>query len=721
MNRFLLAILLFFLTISGSLAQTVFHIDSLPPQGVLLDKGWKFHAGDNPDWAKPDFDDSKWESIDPSKDIMDLPQVRKAGIGWLRLNLHVDSTLLQQQAIILQVLQAAASELYSDRQLILRLGTVSPNADEVDAVFTPFHSFGLPGIGKSRYALAVRIAVRPNLPYTKFANTSNPLYRVRVYAVSQIDPLSPRSLWLANYFTYTFVKAGIFFILAFLHLSFFVFYRPQKANLFFAISSLLFFLHWLVLGLNRTSLLSDLDTLMYVGQLRAVLFPINYIFLVTALYTAYALPKSYYYWAGVGACGLLTVIYFLNYQNGIPWIEIGSTIVMTAEAIRITVMAVIRKHRGANIILIGMVFSFVGFSMRFITQFTTSLPYVHPDNPTYTFEQFGVLSLPLFLSVYLASEFAFASKSLAAQLVAVKQLSAQTLAQEQEKQQILATQNETLEQRVTERTTQLQHSLENLKATQNQLIQKEKMASLGELTAGIAHEIQNPLNFVNNFSEVSAELVEELKEELAADRKAEALELADDLTQNLEKIAQHGQRASSIVRGMLEHSRTSSGEKQPTNVNALADEYLRLAYHGLRAKDKDFNAELKTDFDPNLGQVEVVPQEMGRVLLNLFNNAFYAVSEKKKQQPADYQPTVSVSTKRVEGGVEIHVRDNGTGMLEAVKAKIFQPFFTTKPTGQGTGLGLSLAYDIVTKGHGGTLVVESEPGKFTEFRVCLPA
>jgi signal transduction histidine kinase len=263
-------------------------------------------------------------------------------------------------------------------------------------------------------------------------------------------------------------------------------------------------------------------------------------------------------------------------------------------------------------------------------------------------------------------------------------------------------------------------TLTELKATQTQLIQKEKLASLGELTAGIAHEIQNPLNFVNNFSEVSAELVDELKEELARGDTGEANAIADDLKQNLQKIHHHGGRAASIVKGMLEHSRTSTGEKQSTNLNALADEYLRLAYQGLRAKAKDFNCELVTDFAADLAPIAVVPQEIGRVLLNLYNNAFYAVHEKQKTAPAGYKPTVMVRTHQANGHVEIRVRDNGAGIPEAIKSKIFQPFFTTKPTGEGTGLGLSLSYDIITKGHGGTLAVKTDSGLFTEFIITLP-
>ncbi|QMU31511.1 hypothetical protein HUW48_09945 [Adhaeribacter radiodurans] len=267
---------------------------------------------------------------------------------------------------------------------------------------------------------------------------------------------------------------------------------------------------------------------------------------------------------------------------------------------------------------------------------------------------------------------------------------------------------------------QIEASLSELRTMQSQLIQKEKMASLGELTAGIAHEIQNPLNFVNNFSEVNQELIAEMKEELAKGNLEEVKELAANLEENEQKINHHGKRADSIVKGMLQHSRSSSGEKQLTNINALTDEYLRLSYHGLRSKNKDFNAILVTDFDYSLDKVEVVPQELGRVLLNLLNNAFYSTQQKKAQLNGQFQAEVRVTTCRTNGKVEIRIRDNGTGIPESVKHKIFQPFFTTKPTGQGTGLGLSLSYDIITKGHGGELKIESREGEYSEFTILLP-
>jgi signal transduction histidine kinase len=266
----------------------------------------------------------------------------------------------------------------------------------------------------------------------------------------------------------------------------------------------------------------------------------------------------------------------------------------------------------------------------------------------------------------------------------------------------------------------VESTLTELKSTQSQLIQSEKMASLGELTAGIAHEIQNPLNFVNNFSEVNKELLAEMKDEIDKGNIEEVKAIANDVIENEEKINHHGKRADSIVKGMLQHSRSSSGVKEPTDINALSDEYLRLSYHGLRAKDKIFNAAMETDFDNNIDKINVVPQDIGRVILNLITNAFYAVTEKKKLNIENYEPTVSVSTKKINNIIQLTVKDNGNGIPQKVLDKIFQPFFTTKPTGEGTGLGLSLSYDII-KAHGGEIKVETKEGEGSEFIIKLPA
>jgi signal transduction histidine kinase len=305
--------------------------------------------------------------------------------------------------------------------------------------------------------------------------------------------------------------------------------------------------------------------------------------------------------------------------------------------------------------------------------------------------------------------------------------------QEEEKNRAIAVRKVELEALVAERTTEitrqkeeLELALIELKATQNQLIQKEKMASLGELTAGIAHEIQNPLNFVNNFSEVSAELVSEIKEKLerikfnTADQE-DINNLLNDLITNQHKISQHGKRADIIIKSMLQHSRTSTGQKEPTDMNLLADEYLRLSYHGMKARDKSFSANLQTEFTPGIGKINVIPQDIGRVLLNLFNNAFYSVNEKKKLINGTYLPTVSIQTKMVLDKLEICIRDNGNGIPKKVLNKIFQPFFTTKPTGEGTGLGLSLSYEIITKEHGGEMKVSTHENEFAEFIIQLPA
>ncbi|HMG66849.1 MAG TPA: ATP-binding protein, partial [Chitinophagaceae bacterium] len=263
-------------------------------------------------------------------------------------------------------------------------------------------------------------------------------------------------------------------------------------------------------------------------------------------------------------------------------------------------------------------------------------------------------------------------------------------------------------------------ALTELRATQKQLIQSEKMASLGELTAGIAHEIQNPLDFVNNFAELNNELLVEMRDEMTKGNHQDALDIAEDVKENLEKINFHGKRADAIVKGMLQHSRSSTGQKESTDINALTDEYIRLCYHGLRAKDKSFNASIKTDFNPAIEKINIVPQDIGRVILNLLTNAFYAVNEKKKLNIPGYEPTVSIITKKEGDRVLIIVKDNGNGIPPKVLDKIFQPFFTTKPTGQGTGLGLSISFDII-KTQGGELTVETKEGEGATFVIHLPA
>jgi len=398
--------------------------------------------------------------------------------------------------------------------------------------------------------------------------------------------------------------------------------------------------------------------------------------------------KSWTYW-GYFLFSLISVLTSLIVNWGWLLFGFGSIILACLDIIRVALSSTGRQKEGVWIIIAGSVFYLLTWMT--VCLFISGILHTSPVALDVLFDV-SRMCIPISYAIFLSYDFGHTNWVLKQKLTDIETLSA-------EKQSILTTQNETLEQQVAERTAAL-------KASQAQLIQSEKLASLGELTAGIAHEIQNPLNFVNNFAEVSAELLDDMKADLHAGKTTEAAEIADDLQVNLQKINHHGQRASAIVKGMLEHSRTSTGTKVATDLNALADEYLRLSYHGLRAKDNSFNATMKTHFDSDLPKIEVIPQDIGRVLLNLINNAFYAVNEKTKQGIQDYSPTVTVSTKKLENAIEISVKDNGNGIPEAIKDKIFQPFFTTKPTGQGTGLGLSLAYDIVTKGHGGTLTVE---------------
>ncbi len=266
----------------------------------------------------------------------------------------------------------------------------------------------------------------------------------------------------------------------------------------------------------------------------------------------------------------------------------------------------------------------------------------------------------------------------------------------------------------------LQEKNDEIIRTQEQLVTQQKLASLGALTAGIAHEIKNPLNFVNNFSEISTELIDELTEEFGHNNKEEVLSIIRDLKQNIEKITRHGKRADSIVKGMLLHSRGTAGEKTPTDINDLLDQYVNLAYHGMRAQNKEFNIAIEKDYDKTLEKMNIVPQDFSRVFLNIINNACYAAYEKKKKKGNDFSPLLRVSTKRLTGKVEIGIYDNGDGIPESIKRQIFNPFFTTKPTGEGTGLGLSLSYDIITKVHGGDIKVESEIGEGAGFIIQLP-
>ncbi len=415
---------------------------------------------------------------------------------------------------------------------------------------------------------------------------------------------------------------------------------------------------------------------------------------------------------------IISVLFFITFNIAFTLSLITSGIVLIT-LISLIVQCIKDKYPSATYFLIGYLANLAG-----VFCIMSVLAGILPKNDfTYTY------SLPSGLTIEIIL-FSFALANVINTLRKDnEEKQKRNIEQLLENQQLQTKVNRELEQRVKERTAELDLSLSRLKATQNQLLLKEKLASLGELTAGIAHEIQNPLNFVNNFSELSVELIEEAPQPpIGANENWLPQEAPiggwglffDDLKQNLQKINYHGKRASSIVKGMLEHSRTNTGERQLTDFNGLASEYLNMAYQGLKARNNAFNIEMINDFDPKLPKIEIVQQDIGRFLLNLYNNAFYATQEKSAQQGDGYQPKIWVSTRLVNTHAELRIRDNGTGISKEIINKIFQPFFTTKPTGIGTGLGLSISYDIITKGHNGELTVESTLGEYTEFVASIP-
>ncbi|WP_229254079.1 ATP-binding protein [Dyadobacter sp. NIV53] len=725
----------------------VFHIDSLPEQGIVLNKAWKWHPGDDPAWVNPKYDDSSWEPIDPVQNLAEQNKLPQEGIGWLRIKLLVAPQLRSKQ-LGMRVFQAGATEIFLNGQLAIRNGKISPQNNLVQggnvSTLSPIR-LGADSVQvlAIRYAFSRERLVKMPLPFLRLRLMSfeaGEARRIFLERESQVDMF----------------LVGVFLILGILQILLYATSTKLSTNLYFGIFLLAqCFIHISIL-LNRNPDLMP-GSIVFTNQIlffdsQNILFfffaTISGLFYLLGIYRFFNQPKDVPFFVA-GAFSLATLPVFLLANSKYSLVAfytseyLLSSIIPYLAIFRIGIIAIKQKKPGAALFTVShtvLLLTFVLMAMSDVLPglgfLADNIKFFLTDNANY-FLLLSFLSLAVTISLLLSQESSAANKLLRKQLVDLDVLSKKSISQEQEKQQLLASQNERLEHQVMARTAELNQSLNHLRITQVQLIQKEKLASLGELTAGIAHEIQNPLNFVNNFSEVSMDLIEELGEgpflKLAEPGKKYASEILSDLTSNLQKINFHGGRASSIVKGMLEHSRTGTGERQLTDLNALADEYLRLAYHGMRrsgdpAKDKSgtidqFNCKLVTDFDPDLGMVDVVPQEIGRVLLNLYNNAFYAVKERGalgKGQGVDYQPAVWVSTKLLDNKVEIRVRDNGTGIPESVRAKIFQPFFTTKPTGEGTGLGLSLSYDIITKGHGGAITVESREGEGTEFVIALP-
>jgi signal transduction histidine kinase len=675
-----------------------------PQRGYLsIEKNWKYHPG-NPvnaraDWSKPDFNDSSWENANTILRFDSLPQSGWYGVGWFRLHLEIDSDLLNKP-LALNVIHFGASDVYLDGKLFCQYGKLGTsikdergyNATVLPPQFVIFtrrqHVISICYSGFN--ILNNRPPTEDNLGFTM--NIGNP------------ETISKADFRNAKFFRSEealVIAVPITFML--IHLILFLFYRRERSNLYFAqfaaTIALWGFLEHESVGNSHAELALLLKRLWlpYVAMMPVA----GLLFLYSLFYKK--IPKQFRIFFIASA-----IIAVWSWFALLAWVSLFLFIFSLAEMIRVVIVAIRKKIPGAWIIGIG----FTAFCLSLLTLI------VLIATGNFTLASFyiliyltGVLPVLLSMSVYLSSRVAGTHKNLDAEMKKTLQLEVENARKETELKKAAE---------LKEAYRALEDAHQTLKSTQTQLIQSEKMASLGELTAGIAHEIQNPLNFVNNFSEVNNELIEEVKSQKSKLKTQELDELLNDIFQNNEKINHHGKRADAIVKGMLQHSRSSSGQKELTDINALCDEYLRLAYHGLRAKDKSFNATMKTDFDNSIGNINIIPQDIGRVVLNLINNAFYAVDEKKKSGNENYEPTVSVSTKKAGNKVLISVKDNGNGISQKVLDKIFQPFFTTKPTGQGTGLGLSLSYDIVTKGHGGELKVETKEGEGSEFIVQLP-
>ncbi len=684
---------------------SVIRLNKIEAEGIILNKGWKFQPGDNLQWSQQSFDDSHWQSVDPTKDIHDLPKLWK-GIGWFRLHFSRDSAVTGSLAMEIQ--QSGASEIYLNGKLLHRFGVVSTNPNMIKA-FSPDRPFSLPNSRNTEQVLAVRYTLQPHIKYSTHFGQENKGLFIRINTLENGNYQYPIRIYDAKRNMF---RVGVFAILAILYLAFYLFNRTQKVNLLFSVYACIQAIVWMQFLWSKS--LQHVQTLFWINNLLLAIQVLSFLFMITAIYRLLVQKRGWIFYSLI-ALGIISIpMGALFYGWGWTIFGLLFTNFTNIEITRIALKAVRNHKKGAWIIAAGGISYLVVWFLFTLQWFGISEGF---GVDTFTF---AFISIPVAVSIYLGYDFAGTYRSLQQKLAEVETLS-------KEKQQILEAQKETLERQVTQRTAELKQSLEELKATQAQLVQSEKMASLGELTAGIAHEIQNPLNFVNNFSDVNTELIEELEQEADKGNFDEVKSIANEIKENEQKINHHGKRADAIVKGMLQHSRASTGKKEPTDINALADEYLRLSYHGLRAKDKSFNADFKTNFDESIGKIEVAPQDIGRVLLNLYNNAFYAVNEKKKAptlKGENYEPTVWVTTKRIStplgaGGLEISVKDNGIGIPQKVVDKIFQPFFTTKPTGQGTGLGLSLSYDII-KAHGGELKVETKEGEGAEFTITLP-
>ena len=713
MNDLVKILLLLLLSFSGKAQDSLIVIlpadfDNSSDQVFLgTMNGWLFKAGNDTAWAGNDIEIHSWKKLKPTE-LSSVYADRNGKLdGWFRIKIKISSDL-GNTLFGIKISTWAASDLYVNGNFISSFGSTG--------------LYGKPYRELSPYGnLPVAVNLKPGNEYT-----------IALHVVDYLSPLPPAHLksedtGLASLIRITGPAYSAFFLEGLRELSFFT-------AIWIAVSTVLSLLFWLLyvqnpfeknlrliafgtsfltLGMFFQSSAQGHIGLTYTGYLFYNFGAVFFIAL-TSITSPLILINIFKRSAHAGLKIYLAIFFFAfiiagflpNSTGNIT--DFGLFGVLFSISIYYLVSSW-KNLKGAQWAIVAGLLSSLTWALIFIL---TAI-YISSNTFLFYLSVTGYsLSFPLSLLVYVAMRFREIIMETRRNAKQIVQLS------EEKKEQAL-NQQKILQEEVNRQTAELRTTLTELKSTQSQLVQSEKMASLGELTAGIAHEIQNPLNFVNNFSEVNTELIVELEQEIDKGHLKEIREIAKDIKENEQKINHHGKRADAIVKSMLQHSRVSTGQKELTDVNALADEYLSLSYQGLRARDRTFNSAIQTDFDSTIGKINIVPQDIGRVLLNLYNNAFYAVEEKKKLTGDGYEPGIKVTTKRAGGNLEIRVRDNGNGIPRKLFDKIFQPFFTTKPAGQGTGLGLSLSYDIM-KALGGEITVDTREREFTEFVVRIP-
>ena len=705
----------------GQSANSIFYFDHIPLAGDTLLSQWKFHSGDDSTWASPVYDDKHWKAIDPNMLITDFVKTHPENVGWFRVKIKV-SEAFRNKIVGISCNALGATELYLNGKLIRKLGTVDSDPSKLKVIFNVFKPSPALLSNDSLQVLSVRFAYKPNAMYM-----AAPFKRSVLVAAIGHPELAYGTFYGSGNVVFHYISqllVGLNFAFFVLHAFMYVYYKRGRFNMYYSLFTLFSALAWLMPVLYDSQHRLEMATMVQlVYNLIRTLIPF-YFALTVYSFLGYRKRAIFIILVGVGIITFLLQFYptdFSFFSGTLPFV------LFNIHLCRVAYLARKNGQRGSSFLLLGISASLLLMCLSILLPAITGNVFL-----------FGVLSAIANTAIFIPMSLAIAKRMADTNILLGHKLEeVKSLARDNES--ILTRQNVLLEEKVAERTISLKQSLLDLKSTQAQLIQSEKMASLGELTAGIAHEIQNPLNFINNFSEVNKEMLEELRAERLKPNaeRDESLEanIINDVIDNEQKINHHGKRADAIVKGMLQHSRTNTGQKELIDINALAEEYLRLAYQGQRAKDKSFNATMKTDFDETIGNINIIPQDIGRVVLNLINNAFYAVNEKNASTSSagqPYEPTVSVSTKRSlsfgepvpnyregRGEVIISVKDNGNGIPQKILDKIFQPFFTTKPTGQGTGLGLSLSYDII-KAHGGEIIVETREGEGSEFIIQLP-